>query len=77
MGGRDAGGVGGLLRLFCCWKTEQKNTMRQAQLTLIYYKNIVLIIASLTYFVNELGVIIRHAVQRGTPKSARKTVFSV
>lgn len=26
MGGRDAGGVGGLLRLFCCWKTEQKNT---------------------------------------------------
>lgn len=39
MGGRDAGGVGGLLRLFCCWKTEQKNTMSQALLNRINYKN--------------------------------------
>lgn len=65
MGGRDAGGVGGLLRLFCC---RNHNQSQQCQYNMLDAYNSLLTQlqtskAIRSHLVGQLGVIVRDSIK--------------
>lgn len=76
VGGRDAGGVGGLLRLLCC-RNQNKYTVSTSWCRHTMFILFKLSEVSRSYLVGQLGVIVRDSIKRGAAKGTRQEALSI